>query len=214
MAPISTPTTTVTAAATTAATVTTSVAAASPLFAGRFWWLASQFSENHLAGKLHAVVFIDCDDANLKDITDLAYFINTLDVTVVEFGDVAKAITTGGDLHKRAEFLDRGDFAFVGLANLDLFGDGFDATTRGFGPGGFDVADIDSSIVLNIDFGASALLDTLDVLATGPDEHTDLLGIDLNGKQPWRVSGNFFARLTQHTQHLLEDVTTTQAGLL
>jgi hypothetical protein len=84
-ATVSTPTTTVTAAAPTAATVTTSVATASALFTGGFWWLPSQFTENDLAGKLHAVMFINCDDANLKDVTNLAYFINTLNVAIVQF---------------------------------------------------------------------------------------------------------------------------------
>ena len=128
-------------------------------------------------------MLVDSNNLHLNAIAHFANLVNTGDETRVEFADMAKAIAAGQDFDKRAEFLDAGYLAFVHTANLNFFRDGCDTLAGRFGTFSVGVADVDGAVVFDVDLGARALLNALDVLAARPDEHTDLFGVDMHSKQ-------------------------------
>ena len=159
-------------------------------------------------------MLVDCDHLDLHQVANFAHIANAADIAGIEFADVAQAIAPGQDFDKCAEVLDGGDLALINAADLHLFGDGFNPALGCLCTCCIGVRDVDGAIVLDLDLGAGAFLDALDILAAWPDEQTDLLGIDAGGQQAWSVGRNLFLRLRQGGEHGAQDLATGNAGLL
>src|SRR5262249_59880762 len=61
------------------------------------------------------------------------------------------------------------------------------------------------AVVLNVNLSAGLRDDALDGLTAGTDERADLLRIDFDRLNPWRVFGQFRPGLVQRTAHDVED---------
>src|SRR5260370_383939 len=172
------------------------------------------FAQQHLARQLDPVLVVDGDDLDLQPIADLAHAIDLVNELVVQLADVAQAVAAEENFDERPEILDGGDAAFIDLADLDFLGDGFDLGLGLLGAGGAGVGDVHGAVIVNIDLGAGAFLDALDVLAARADQHADLLGIDLDDQEPRRQRAGLGARVAQRGDDVLEDLAAGIAGLV
>ena len=158
-------------------------------------------------------MLVNSDHLDLHQVTHLADFVHIGNKARVKFADMTQAVPAGQDLDEGAKVLDGGDFTLVNAANLHFFGDGFHPTLGSFGPLGVGMGNVDGTVVLDLDLGARAFLDPLDVLAARPNEQTDLLGIDPGGEQPGSVGGNLVLGFAQGGEHDTKDFSTGNTGL-
>ena len=166
-----------------------------------------------LARQLDTVMLVNSDHLDLHQVTHLADFVHIGNKARVKFADMTQAVPAGQDLDEGAKVLDGGDFTLVNAANLHFFGDGFHPTLGSFGPLGVGMGNVDGTVVLDLDLGARAFLDPLDVLAPRPNEQTDLLGIDPGGEQAGSVGGNLVLGFAQGGEHDTKDFSTGNTGL-
>ncbi len=97
----------------------------------------------------------------------------------------------GKDFHEGPELLDRGHAALVDPAELDALGHRHDLVAGRLGAGGFLAGKGHDARVVDVDLGASLLLQPANRLAARPDHQADLLGVDLDLDQAggrWRRS--------------------------
>src|SRR5262249_5395444 len=160
---------------------TAAIAAGAALRGRRGAGLALGFAEEDPPRQLDAVVFIDGDDLDRQLVAHLAHILDLADELVVQLADVAQPFLAGQDLDEGAKVLDRGDAAFVDLADLNLLANGFDLAHGSLGALGVGMRHVHGAVVLDVDLGAGRFLDALDHLAARTDQGADLLGVDLDG---------------------------------
>lgn len=165
----------------------------------------SFFLHGSLSGELDTVLVVDEDDFDADLVAELDDVLDVFDVAVGEFGDMAESVGIGGDFDEGAEFADADDLSVVDSSDLDLGGHGFDEVASPLSGGGIDGADVDGSVVLDVDLCFGFFLDLLDIFAAGSDELSDLLGIDLDGEESRGPAADFFSRLGEYGGHLVED---------
>ncbi len=125
-----------------------------------------------------------------------------------------EAIGVGEDLDEGAEVRDALDGALVDHANLGLSDQALDdveGTAHGALVGGRHV---DGAVVFDVDLDARLVDDALDGLATGADDDTDLVGLDLDGGDARGPLGHGLSGSGQGLEHLAEDVQTAFASLI
>src|SRR4029077_18277657 len=100
--------------------------------------------------------------------------------------DAHEAFLARQDLDEGAEAHDPGDLAQVQGADLDVAGEALDPGDRLARVLAAHRGDLDGAVVLDVDLGAGLLLDLADHRATLADDLADLLGVDLDRRDPWR----------------------------
>ena len=65
--------------------------------------------------------------------------------------------------------------------------------------------DEDRAVLLDVDLHLVLGLERADRLAALADHHADVLGVDLDGRDPRRVAGELGARLADRLEHPVED---------
>src|SRR5207237_5182980 len=111
----------------------------------------------------------------------------------------------GQRLYEGAERHDPDHLAFVAPANRHLVRQALDPVDRLLTAFLVDRRDEHATVVLDIDLGARLLGDLADHLASGADDVADLVGVDEDGRDAWRVSAHLATRPRQDGQHLVED---------
>src|SRR5262249_15121143 len=102
--------------------------------------------------------------------------------------------------------LDGCDAALIDLADADFFSEGLNLGLGRLRTRGIQVADIDRSVIVDIDLGARGFLNPLDSLAAGTDQEANLFRVDVNGEKPRSMRANGGARLAQGAQHQFQNL--------
>ena len=103
----------------------------------------------------------------------------------------SKSVGAGEDFDERAEIGDTYDFAEIRLAH---FGNGRDVAhhlQRAVGGIAVGGEDVHCSVVRDVDLDAGLVDDSLDHLAAGSDQLTDLIGRNLGGVDARRILRQF-----------------------
>src|SRR5438094_2755923 len=175
---------------------------------------AGQLFDRCLAAEVEAALAVDLDRLDHYLVADVAYLFHAFDAVVRELGDVHQAVLVGQHLYEGAERHDPDHLAFVDPANLHLVGQALDPVDRLLTAFLVDRRDEHATVVLDIDLGARLLGDLADHLASGADDVADLVGVDEDGRDAWRVSAHLATRPRQDGQHLVEHEEARFASLL
>ena len=170
--------------------------------------------QGRLAGELDAVLVVDGDHLDQHRVADPADVVDAADVAVGQLADVDQAVLAGQDLDERAEVLDRGDAAFVDLADLDPFGHRLDLVAGGLGPGGVDAARRDDAVVLDVDLGAGLFLEARIVLPPGPMSRPIFSGLIWIWISRGALARDLLARPLDRPEHGPQDLEPGLAGLV
>src|SRR6185503_2512589 len=105
-----------------------------------------------------------------------------------------EAFLAGEVLDERADAHDASDLPVVDLPDLGLLGDALDHLAGLLATLRLRTRDADRAVVLELDRGAGLALNGADHLAAGADDLADLVGVDLEHVDPWRVLRQVLAR--------------------
>ena len=159
-------------------------------------------------------MIVDGDDLNQHHVADPADVVDVADVAAGHFADVDQTVFAGEDFNERAEFLDRGDAAFVDRADFNPFRHRLNTVAAGFRARGLGAGDRNDAGVFNVDFSAGVFLQLPNRFAAGADDQADLLGIDLNLDQTRRVRRDFLARPLDGAKHGPQNLQPCLVGLV
>ena len=154
-------------------------------------------------GHLHAATLVDAEAFCGDSITFLADILDLLGPTFGQLGDVDEAVLAGKDFHKCTESSDRNDRTGVGLADFDFLEHAIDHFLGALQSRFLRSVDMDSAVVLNVDFGTRLGLDGLDVFAARSDQLTDAVSRNAEADNT-RSEGAHFAWGGDGLSHLVE----------
>src|SRR5439155_2051240 len=129
-----------------------------------------------------------------------------IDALLGDLRDMQQPVTSGQDLHDRAEVEQPDHLAFVNLADFDFGGDLLDPLARRVAGVGIDRGDRHRAVVLDVDRSPRLFGQRADDRAALADDVADLLGVDLEGHHPRRVLRDLGARVRQGFLHQVQDV--------
>src|SRR6476646_3968118 len=133
------------------------------------------------------------------------HVLDVRDAPGADVGDVQQTVGALLQLDERAELGGLDDTAGVGVPHFRLLRDPLDRGDRGaclLGVGGVDQ---DRAVLLDVDLDLVVGLERADRLAALADHHPDLLGVDLDRRDPRCVLRELGAALRQRLRHLVED---------
>src|SRR5436190_19377771 len=167
--------------------------------------IAVKLPHGSLAAELYATFFVDADALHLDDVAHLHHVLGLLHAEVGEFGDVAETVLAGHYFNEAAELLDRDDAAFVDLVDLDLLEHLGDDLLGPGHPSRIVRVDVHGAVVLHIDLASGLRDDAFNVFALRPDQHADLLRVDLERLDARRVRRELLARSGEARLHCVEN---------
>ena len=162
-------------------------------------------AEPGAAGHFHAAFFIDSEALGSDAVAFFDDVFDFLHAAFGELGDVDEAVLAGEHFHEGAELGDRYHLAGVNLADFDFLEHAVDHRLGAVETGLLGGVDVDSAVVLDVDFGAGFGLDAFDVFAAWSDEFADAICWDFYGNDAWGVRAEFLG-LEDGFTHFLDDL--------
>ena len=149
-------------------------------------------------------LLIDLEDLNADLVTNVEHVLDLIDATLGNAGDVEQTVFAGQQLDEGAEGLDAHDATGVLLPHLGDLDDGLDALGSSLART-VGASDEDGTVLLDVDGGASVLLDATDDLAAGADDVADLVRGDLEADNLGSGVLGVLARCGDLLEHLVQD---------
>src|ERR1700736_2256878 len=176
--------------------------------------LSGELLDRRLAAQVEPALAVDLCGLDHDLVANVGHLFWPLYPVVGQLRDVDQAVLVRQHLDEQAEGHDPYDLSLVDLADLDLVGQALDPVDRLLAGLLVDRGDEDPSIVLDIDLGAGLFGDLANHLASWADDVADLVGVDLDGGDAWRVGAHLAAGARQHGQHLVEHEEPRHTSLL
>src|SRR5262249_45153168 len=152
-----------------------------------------------------APCLVDLLHDDVEDVTPLNHVLDVRDASWADVRDVEQPIRPLLQLDERTELRRLHDLAGVLVADLRLLRQRLDCRDRLLGLRAFGRVDEDRPVFLDVDLNVVVGLERADRLAALADHHSDLLGVDLDRRDPRRLLAQLRANLGDHLEHLVED---------
>src|SRR5215475_4724251 len=158
-----------------------------------------------------AALLVDLLDDHVEHVAALDHVLDVADAARADVGDVQQAVRPLLQLDERAELRRLDDPAGVGVPHLRLLRQALDRGDRALRLRAVGRVDQDRAVLFDVDLDLVVGLERADRLAALADHHADLLGVDLDRRDPRRVRRELRAARRDRLGHPVED---ELAGLL
>ena len=124
------------------------------------------------------------------------------------------SVNTRKYIHKRTKIFNANNFTFVDLTDLWLLDQTFNPVHSLFNRRAVWASYSNQTIFLNIDLSASFRGNLIDRLTTLTNNHANLIWVNLNLLNSWRIRTERLTRPWKHTKHMFQNVRATCFTLL
>src|SRR5262249_8527721 len=141
--------------------------------------------------KLYADLVVDPDASDPADVPDFGNFFGPFHAKVRKLGNVHEPVFPRENFDERAELLRGDDTSLICLTDLNFTGhaaNNFFRARHAFATGGVNVH---RAVVFDINFSAGLRDNSLNGFTTWPDQRPNLLWINFDCLDPWRVLRQF-----------------------
>src|SRR6266508_851696 len=152
-----------------------------------------------------AASLVHLEDLDVEDVATRDHVLDVGDAARPHVRDVEEAVGALLQLDERAEVGRLHDLPGVLVADLGLLRQGLDGRDGGLGLRAVRGVDEDRPVLLDVDLDVVVGLEPADGLAALADDESDLLGVDLDGRDPRGMLGELGAGLRDRLGHLVED---------
>src|SRR5437763_5615157 len=167
--------------------------------------LAVFVAQHSLAGQLDFVaVFADTFDHDLLAFLQLVAYVS--DGTVRDLRNVKQAVSAREDFDKGAEVYNPAYRAHGGLSDFSFCGEAANTIDRSFGGGAISGGDRNGAIVLDVNLSAGFLDERANHLAAWSDDVANLIRIDFDLNNSWRMGRDAGSRGIERLPHYIQNI--------
>ena len=124
------------------------------------------------------------------------------------------SVNTRKYIHKCTKIFNANNFTFVNLADFWLLNQTLNPIHSLFNRRAVWASHSNQTIFLNVNLSTSFRSDLIDRLATLTNNHANLIWVNLNLLNSWRIRTERLTRLRKHAKHMFQNVRTPRFTLL
>jgi hypothetical protein len=139
----------------------------------------TEFFERPTTTELDAIMFVHVDHQNLHFVTDLADFVDVVDIAVRKLANVTKSIAARQNLNERSKVFDAADRSVVNFSDLYGCRARFDPFEGLLSQHRIGAGNRDAPVFVHFDNRIGIFLNLANVFAARSNQHANLVRVDL-----------------------------------